>query len=531
MKRTLGRFIIVFGFVSAILLSLAPPVSAAFNKDLLIDDPLFDSVGTMNAERINSFLNGYPNSCISPNSGFEARVPNGYSPSNNFSYGDFVSAGHVLATAAEVYGINPQVLLVTLEKEQSLVTGRNSSTYCNTSEHKYAAAMGYGCPDSGGSYSWSGVSLYRRSGVERTATGSTCVNAANKAGFSQQVIRAAWLFKFSQQRSMGNTGWAIVGGNWNNSDDLTFCYTGYMTQGTYKRCPNDQPTYYDGWATIDNTATHMNSGATAALYRYTPHFNGNQNFVAIFEGWFGSTLSCETPRSSASTLGVYNQGYFYQRNCHTPGWANNTVQFGNSDWIPLSGDWNRDGVFTPGAYDPNTGRFYLRNTNDGGAADLAFQYGNIGWLPLAGDWNGNGYWSIGLYDPATSTFYLKDFNGGGSADYVATFGNGGWKPIVGDWDNNSSMTIGVYNPATSIFYLNNQSDSSAADRTFPYGNVGWTPLAGDWDGNGYWSIALYDPASSTFYLRNMNDGGSADITTQYGNANWKPIVGDWDGRR
>ena len=32
----------------------------------------------------------------------------------------------------------------------------------------------------------------------------------------------------------------------------------------------------------------MDSGATAALYWYTPHFNGNQNFENLFSTWFGS---------------------------------------------------------------------------------------------------------------------------------------------------------------------------------------------------------------------------------------------------
>ncbi|MEK7153461.1 MAG: hypothetical protein AAB834_05925, partial [Patescibacteria group bacterium] len=238
MKRLTKLISVSLASMLLALSVLVPSAGAAFNKDLLIDDPLFNAVGTMNAERINSFLNNFQYSCISPNNGFEARIPSGYSPSGGFTFGDFASAGHVIATAAEVYGLNPQVLLVTLEKEQSLVTGRNSSTYCNGTEHKYTAAMGYGCPDSGGSYSWSGISLYRRGGVERTVTGATCVNTISKAGFSQQVIRAAWTLKYSQQRSMGNTGWAIVQGSWNNSDDRNFCYTGYMTQGTYKRCPN-----------------------------------------------------------------------------------------------------------------------------------------------------------------------------------------------------------------------------------------------------------------------------------------------------
>ena len=62
-----------------------------------------------------------------------------------------------------------------------------------------------------------------------------------------------------------------------------------MTPGTYSRQTGLPATYYDGTATIDGTAVTMTNGATAALYTYTPHFSGNQNFQTIFNQWFGST--------------------------------------------------------------------------------------------------------------------------------------------------------------------------------------------------------------------------------------------------
>ena len=274
----------------ALALGIISRSSASFDPNRLLDDSIMNNVNSMTAAQIDTFLNTQQYSCISSNSGFEAKLPTGYSPSGGFTFGSFSTAGQVIAAAAQAYDLNPQVLIVTLEKEQSLVTGRNSSTYCFGTDHKYAAATGYGCPDSGGSYDWTGVSLYRRNGVEHTDTGTTCVNSSAKAGFSQQVIRTAWLLKFSQQRSLGNINWAIVRGSWDNSDDLNSCYSGPMTQGTWKVCPGGSATYYDGYRTIDSTAVHMDTGGTAALYNYTPHFPGNQNFVNLFTQWFGSPV-------------------------------------------------------------------------------------------------------------------------------------------------------------------------------------------------------------------------------------------------
>jgi hypothetical protein len=321
-------------FFLGCLLMLPRPVAADFQANRLIDDIIFNTSGALDANAINAFLNTFASSCISPNSGFEARVPSGYSASSGFSFGDFTSAGQVIATAAQVYGINPEVLIVTLEKEQSLVSGRsNFSGYCNNGdEHKYAAAMGYGCPDSGDRHSWTGVSLYRRSGIERTDTGTTCVSTADKAGFSQQTIRAAWLLKFGQQRSLGNTSWAIIGGSWDNSDDPATCYGGPMTQGSFKRCSSDTPTYYDGYTVIDGVSTHMDTGATAALYWYTPHFHGNQNFVSLFNQYFGIQYANDTysPHPNGTLVALAGRVYL--------------IENGTKRWI-ASGD-----VFTSYGY-------------------------------------------------------------------------------------------------------------------------------------------------------------------------------------
>lgn len=298
MNNKLRRLLVGIGVTLPIILTLTPSVYAdTFLQNRVIDDGVFDNTSTLNAAQIDAFLNSFTNSCISPISGFRAIDPTGYSPSTGFQYGGYVTAGQVIFDAAQAYDLNPQVLIVTLEKEQSLVTGQNDfSGYCNNGDqHKYAAAVGYGCPDGGTTYSYDNLDLYQRNGVTVSSTGTTCVNTAIKAGFTQQIIRAAWLFKFGEQRSEGNINWAVVKSNWDNSDDPQACYGGPMTQGTYQRCPSGGTTYYDGYTTIDATAVHMDNGATAALYWYTPHFHGNQIFFNLFSSWFGSTiLACGT---------------------------------------------------------------------------------------------------------------------------------------------------------------------------------------------------------------------------------------------
>jgi hypothetical protein len=266
MKRSIKIITAGLSVLLVLTVSLrALPVHATYNNNLIMDDTVFDKTSSMTAAGIDSWLNStWPNSCISTNNGFSAPDPTGYSYSTGFTYGGNVSAGTVIAHAAYAYGINPQVILATLEKESSVVSGAASyhCQYINT-------AMGYDCKDN-----------------------AACpANPDTESGFSKQIIHAAWMLRFHEQRSEGNVGWQETKPGWDNSDDPERCYSGRMTQGTYQICPSGPSAPYDGWYTIDNTAVHLDTGATAALYDYTPHFPGNQNFVDIFTAWFGGTVS------------------------------------------------------------------------------------------------------------------------------------------------------------------------------------------------------------------------------------------------
>jgi hypothetical protein len=254
--------VLVLSAVSLGLVGGTMTAKADFNANNLIDDYIFDKTSTMDAGQIDSFLNSFPSSCISTRNGYAAADVTGYSQSTGYTYGGNVSAGTIIYHAAQGYGLNPQVLLTVLQKEQSLVTGGGS--VCNS--RAINAAMGFDC-----------------------AEGNNCPAHAETTGFSQQIIHAAWFLRFGEQRSEGNTAWAEIHGSWNNSDDPPSYYAGPMTQGTRARTNGGSTAYYDGFTSIDGTAVHMDTGATAALYWYTPHFHGNQNFDTIFQAWFGAT--------------------------------------------------------------------------------------------------------------------------------------------------------------------------------------------------------------------------------------------------
>jgi Papain family cysteine protease len=194
-----------------------------------------------------------------------------------------------------------------------------------------------------------------------------------------------------------------------------------------------------------------------------------------------------------------------------------TLGYGNPGDVPLTGDWNGDGIDTPGVF--RDGVFYLRNTNDSGAADMTFSYGNRGDIPVVGDWNGDGVDTVGV--ARGGTWYLRNSNTGGVADMTFTYGNKGDIPVVGDWNGDRVDTIGVVRGAT--WYLRNSNTHGVADVTFVYGDPGDSRVVGDWNGDGIETPGVV--RGNVWYLRNSNTGGVADITSAFDDPIYVPLAG------
>jgi hypothetical protein len=242
-------------------------------------------------------------------------------------------------------------------------------------------------------------------------------------------------------------------------------------------------------------------------------FNNPTNYVWVIET---ESNSCDEPQMSSNQVNSY-------------------IQVGSS--LVPNGDLNRPpvkGSDTPGTY--VNASWFLRNSNSGGFADLAFNYGPTGtnWIPISGDWNGDGIDTPGLYDPVFSIFFLKNTSSAGPADFVFSFGASGqgFIPIKGDWDGDGIDTVGLFNPVSSVFFLKNTNSPGPADLAFNYGPAasGWKPISGDWNGDGIDTIGLYNPAAAAFFLKNTNSAGVADIQFIYGTAGSIPLAGDWNGQ-
>lgn len=240
-----------------------------WNPGMIIDDQVMTKKSSMSVSQIQSFLNGKVKTCDTngqqlsefggPDLNSDGKVQRWEYGKHNYNQTTFpclkdykqdgVSAAQLIYNASQTYSINPQVLIVLLQKEQGLVTDTWPLNI------QYRSATGYGCPD-------------------------TAACDSKYYGLKNQLNWAATMFR------------AII----NNDPNW---YTPYVLGKNYIQ--------YNPNASCGGTTVDIKNRSTQALYNYTPYqpnkaalsagygggdscsAHGNRNFYLYFTDWFGST--------------------------------------------------------------------------------------------------------------------------------------------------------------------------------------------------------------------------------------------------
>lgn len=264
------------GFVFSTTQAFAQgPIDAAFNPGMLIPDEAFADVGTFgSAEGIQKFLElkGSVLANTSPDFLVKLKEPDTMTKVGledpQPSLTRLRSAAELIYDAGTKWGLNPQVLLVILQKEQSLISGTFSSD--GALQRALDRAAGFGCPDDEGC---GDIFL----GFYRQLFGTFDSEGSRWLGTAASLMRS-----FNAQID----GLRVGRGPGVDASNQVF---GRPTVRTARK--GDVVIFdntlggYDGVA-AQQTVTLQNF-ATAALYRYTPHvFNGNYNFWKFYTAWF-----------------------------------------------------------------------------------------------------------------------------------------------------------------------------------------------------------------------------------------------------
>ncbi len=250
---------------------------AKFDAGYIISDWQMGNYTSMSEAEIQKFLTS-KNSCANTDYNYYQRLSAGPSYKWHFENGHFVclseekfgdgevigsgeTAAHIIWQAAQDYKINPQVLIVLLQKETGLIT----DPIPNNGD--YRKATGYGCPD-------------------------TAPCSSEYYGFKNQIRKAAALFR------------TVLNGGWTN----------YPLGENYVQ--------YNPNRDCGGTTVNIRSLATSALYRYTPYqpnaaalsagrgygdycsAYGNRNFYQYFEDWFGGITRTKITVSKYGSMKV-----------------------------------------------------------------------------------------------------------------------------------------------------------------------------------------------------------------------------------
>ena len=257
---------------------------------------------------------------------------------------------------------------------------------------------------------------------------------------------------------------------------------------------------------------------------------GNRQ-TRLIVGWaLALWMAIAIPVTADDTVGLVDPatGIWYLRD---EGGVVTSFFYGNPGDYPFVGDWNCDGIDTPGLYRQSDGFVYLRNSNTQGIADIRFFFGNPGDVPLAGDFNGDGCDTVSIYRPSEARIYIINALGAndgglGAAEFNYIFGNPGDKPFVGDFNGDGVDTVGLHRESTGFVYFRQSHTQGIADSQFFFGDPGDRLVAGDWGVvDDVDTPAVFRPSNTTFYFRHTNTQGIADSQFGWGSSRWLPVAG------
>jgi hypothetical protein len=479
---------------------------SAFSAGNIISDAVFTDKTTMTEAQIQAFFNSKVKTCrggIDENGrpivclkDFKQTTVNrpadvyckGYTGAAN------ESAARIIYRVSQSCGINPQVLIVMLQKEQSLVTHTWPSAW------RYDRALGQACPD-------------------------TAPCDPKFVGFFHQIYGAARQMQLYMEGRYFT--WYAPGRTWN--------------------------ILYNPNSACGSSPVYIANKATSALYYYTPYqpnaaairagygtgdscsSYGNRNFYNYFTDWFGSTQAptpTQPPKPAPKIASFDKDSYVVALDSAGGVWA---YPYDGQQWgdrvalaqvsgatrVVAPGDFDGDGhrdliVTQPGAV------LLLKGDGAGGFKSqtrLAVDWSAAVQVSAAGDFDGDGLPDVFTTD-AAGGLQLWPGDGGGGFRKPAAVGQG-WQsmlPIMGGADLDGDKTADVYARSSDgriMLYPGTGLGGWMPPRQVGVGFGGMTAIAqvGDITGTGTTDLVARDAAGSMTLFPGTASGGLTNGST------------------
>lgn len=245
------------------------------------------------------------------------------------------------------------------------------------------------------------------------------------------------------------------------------------------------------------------------------------------------------------------------------------VIFGATDGVPVTGDWNGDGITDLAVF--RDGQWFIDLNGDGvwDSGDMWAELGTEKDTPVSGDWDGDGKIDIGIFGPmwpndpravavepglpdrdneptgetknippeandAPVGYRLMKRTAEGPTradviDHVFQMGDDRDHPVVGDWNGDGIATIGVFHGGRWTLDDNGDGRWMPGESMVDFGQSGDLPVVGDWNGDGIDDLGVYRGGQ---FILDSNGNHQIDATDRVfamGGPNDLPASGDWDG--
>ncbi|PRA82964.1 VCBS repeat-containing protein [Microbacterium sp. MYb66] len=481
---------------------LAKSTLVGFTPGNIISDAVFTNKDTMTEAQIQAFFNskvsrclggtdevGKPIVCLKDFTITSVTRPadaycSGYSGAAN------ESAARIIYRVAQACNINPQVLIVMLQKEQGLVTHTWPSAW------RFNIALGQGCPD-------------------------TAACDPGYIGFFHQIYGAARQMQIYMEGKWFQ--WYAPGRTWN--------------------------ILYNPNASCGSGPVYVANKATSALYYYTPYqpnaaamragygegdgcsAYGNRNFYNYFTDWFGSTQvptgpSLASVNSSSYMLGIDSAGALWGYPFAKGLWGNRKQLASGLSGVSsamMVGDLNGNGTRDLIIRQQN-GVSVLRGNGSGFDApqSLNLDWSSVVLSTAAGDLDGDGIPDI----VTTSTngdlmLWRGNDKGGLLAPIRIGWGWAGMNLLVGNVDLNRDGNpdlVGRDASGRLFVYYGDGGGGWTGSRQIGQGWGGMTSIfvPGDFTGDGVTDIAART-ANGDLYMYPGDGAGAITSTGKIGN--------------
>ncbi len=189
--------------------------------------------------------------------------------------------------------------------------------------------------------------------------------------------------------------------------------------------------------------------------------------------------------------------------------------------VPVSGDFDGDGITDIAVYELATGKWFIRYSS--GARSVEFSFGDSSMIPVSGDFDGDGKSDLAVFQEASGYWFV--FKSTDNTLAYMQFGATGYTPVYGDYDGDGITDLTLYHEASGYWFVFKSSDYTLAYMQF--GAQGYRPVSGDFDGDGISDLAVFHEASGYWYVFKSSDYTLGYM--QFGAAGYTPVSGDYDG--